>query len=169
MTGYPEVVPKVRFADELTGRFSERRFGMLLSQPEPKRQDRALFLFSRGLRFPRALGTRQELRHVLVLGCMVRPPFSGRVPAVVANRHIDTVVDQELCRFIVPADGAFVQDASWLMRAPVGIDVGSALQRKDAISKCRFMHAQASATSSMFCALAGVQCRFRKTEESLAG
>jgi hypothetical protein len=44
--------------------------------------------------------------------------------------HIDTVVDQELCCFIVPADGAFVNDASRLVRAPVGIDVGSALQQE---------------------------------------
>jgi hypothetical protein len=40
------------------------------------------------------------------------------------------VVDDELCCFIVPFDGAFVQDAS-LMLAPCS-------RRKDAISKCRF-------------------------------
>src|SRR6204780_3089982 len=85
---------------------------------------------SNGLCFPCVLGTRQELRHVLVLGSVVRPPFSGRVPAIVASRHIDTMVDQELCCFIVPPDGAFVKDASRLMRAPVVIDVGSTLQQE---------------------------------------
>src|ERR1700677_2368403 len=85
---------------------------------------------SNGLCFPCVSGTRQELRHVLVLGSVVRPPFSGRVPAIVASRHIDTVVNQELCCFIVPSDGAFVKDASRLVRAPVGIDVGSTLQQE---------------------------------------
>src|SRR5580700_9352268 len=69
-------------------------------------------LFQNGLCFPCVLGTRQELRHVLVLGSVVRPPFSGRVPAIVASRHIDTMVNQELCCFILPSDGAFVKDAS---------------------------------------------------------
>ena len=85
---------------------------------------------SNGLCLPCVLGTRQELRHVLVLGSVGRPPFSGRVPAIVASRHIDTVVNQELCCFILPSDGAFVKDASRLVRASVGIDVGSTLQQE---------------------------------------
>jgi hypothetical protein len=40
------------------------------------------------------------------------------------------VVNEKLRCFIVPADGALVQDASWLMRAPVGIEVGSTLQQE---------------------------------------
>ena len=92
-----------------------------------ERADRAL---SKGLYFAGALGARQELRHVLVLGSVVRPPFRSGVPAIISNRHIDAVVNEKLRCFIVPADGAFVQDASWLMRAPVGIDVGSALQQE---------------------------------------
>jgi hypothetical protein len=84
--------------------------------------------FSTGLRFPCALGACQELRHVLILSGVVSPPFRSRIPAMIANGHIDAMVDQELRRFIVPADGALMQNAGRLVRAPVGIYVGSPLQ-----------------------------------------
>ena len=74
------------------------------------------------------LGACQELRHILILSGVVSPPLRSRIPAMIANGHIDTVVDQELCRFIVPADGALMQNAGRLVRAPVRIYVGSAFQ-----------------------------------------
>src|SRR5258708_16920602 len=92
---------------------------------------------SKGLRFSCALGARQELRHFLIvnrrLAQRVRvdsPPFRSPIPATVANRQIDAMVDEELCRFIVPSDGTLVQNAGWLVRAPVGIDVGSPLHHE---------------------------------------
>src|SRR6266851_3545674 len=77
---------------------------------------------------PCALSTCQELRHVLILSGVVSPPFRGRIPAMIAYGHIDAVVDQELCRFIVHADGALMQNAGRLVRAPVRIYVGSVFQ-----------------------------------------
>ena len=117
----------VYYRPELTGRFPERRLGLLSSRLGLERAERVL---SKGLCFAGALGARQELRHGPVLGSVVRPPFRSGVPAIISNRHIDAVVNEKLCCFIVLTDGAFVQDASWLMRAPVGIDVGSALQQE---------------------------------------
>jgi hypothetical protein len=38
---------------------------------------------SKWLYFPSALGARQELRHLLVFGSVVRPPFRGGVPAII--------------------------------------------------------------------------------------
>jgi hypothetical protein len=85
---------------------------------------------SKRLGFPCALGTRQELRHVLVLGGVVRPPFRSRIPAIIANRHIDAAVNEELRCFVVRVDGALMQDACRFVRAPVRIDVGSMFQKK---------------------------------------
>src|SRR5580700_1051089 len=96
--------------------------------PHNRNSSARIVPLSQGLRFPCALGACQELRHVLILSGVVSPPFRSRIPAMVANSHIDIVVDQELCRFVVPADGALVQNAGWLVRAPVRINVGSSLQ-----------------------------------------
>ena len=94
----------------------------------------ATLLTNPRLRFLPTLGTRQKLRHVLIvnrrLAQRVRvdgPPYRSPIPAIVANRHIDAMIDEELCRFIVPSDGTFMQNAGGLVRAPVSIDVGSAL------------------------------------------
>src|ERR1035438_6604660 len=92
---------------ELTGRFPERRLGLHSSQLGLERADRGL---SKGLYFAGALGARQELRHVLVLGGVVRPSFRSGVPAIISNRHIDAVVNEKLRCIIGPADGAFVQE-----------------------------------------------------------
>lgn len=92
---------------------------------------------SKRLGSPCTLGPRQELRHVLIVnrrlaqrGRVDSPPFRSPIPAIVANRHIDAMIDEELCRFIVPSDGTLMQNAGRLVRAPVGIDVGSALQQE---------------------------------------
>ena len=87
-------------------------------------------LFLARLRLACAFGASQELRHVLILGGVVRPPFRGTIPAIIANRHIDAAVNEELRCFVVRVDGALMQDARRLVRAPVRIDVGSVLQQK---------------------------------------
>ena len=112
---------------EARRKFLEPAFGLL---PQSRDSNAMINSGSKGLRFSCAPGTSQEVRHVRVLGSVARPPLRGRVPAIVASRHIDTVVNQELRRFILPSDGAFVKDASRLVCAPVRIDVGSVLQQK---------------------------------------
>src|ERR1700693_841042 len=114
-----------------TGCASVERCPRSKSPPLSSRNSKALTVsFSRGLCFPCALGTREELRHVLVLGSVIRPPFGGRVPAIVAYGHINAVVNQELCCFIIPPHRAFFQDARRLVRAPGGINIGPALQQE---------------------------------------
>ncbi len=155
-------LPTIR--PELTGRFLERRLG-----PSPLELERAERALPNGLCFPGALGARQELRHVLVFGGVVRPPFSRGVPAIISNRHVDAVVNEKLRCLIVPAGGAFVQHASRLMRTPVGIDVGSALQQERRNLKMPVHARPGQRYVQYLLRVGGVQCRFRKTEESLAG
>ena len=97
----------------------------------------ATLLTNPRLRFLPTLGTRQKLRHVLIvnrrLSQRVRvdgPPYRSPIPAIVANRHIDAMIDKELCRVIVPSDGTLMQNAGRFMRAPVGIDVGPAFHQE---------------------------------------
>jgi hypothetical protein len=85
---------------------------------------------SKGLRFSCALGRRQEVRHVCGAGSVARPPLRGGVPAIIVNRHIDAAVNEKLRCFVVRVDGALMQDACRLVRAPIRIDVGSVLQQK---------------------------------------
>src|SRR5207302_7471820 len=59
-----------------------------------------------------------------------RRPFPSPIPAIVAHRHIDAMLAQELRRFIVPPDGALMQNAGRLVRAPVRVDICSALQQE---------------------------------------
>src|SRR6202046_2157372 len=95
----------VYYRPELTGRFPERRLGLLSSRLGLERAERVL---SKGLCFAGALGARQELRHGPVLGSVVRPPFRSGVPAIISNRHIVCRLLLEKNCFMVLPYGAFV-------------------------------------------------------------
>jgi hypothetical protein len=89
------------------------------------------------LGFACPLGARQEIRHILIVNRRLAqrvhvdsPPFRSPIPAIVADRHIDAMIDEELCRLIVPSDGSLMQNAGRLVGAPVRIDVGSVFQKK---------------------------------------
>ena len=112
---------------EARRKFLERAFGLL---PQSRNSNAMINSGSKGLRFSCAPGTRQEVRHVRVVGSVARPPLRGRVPAIIVNRHIDAAVNEKLRCFVVRVNGALMQNACRLVRAPVRIDVGSVLQQK---------------------------------------
>jgi len=66
----------------------------------------------------------------VVVGTVARPSLRGRVPAIIVNHHIDAAVNEKLRCFVVRVDGALMQDACRLVRAPVRIDVRSVRQQK---------------------------------------
>jgi len=108
-------------------KFLEHAFGLV---PQRRNSNAMIVSGSKGLRFSCALGAREEIRHVRVVGSMARPTLRGRFPTIIVNRHIDAAVNEKLRCFVVRVDGALMQDACRLVRAPVRIDAGSVLQQK---------------------------------------
>jgi hypothetical protein len=92
---------------EAPRKFVERALGLL---PQSRNSNAMIVSGSKGLRSSGALGTRQEVRHVPVVGSVARPPLRGRVPAIIVNRHIDAAVNEKLRCFVVSVDGALMQD-----------------------------------------------------------
>src|SRR4029453_6679627 len=82
-----------------------------------------------GCLLPSLLRVAQPLRHLLV--AKVRyPAFSGTAPTKIADRHVDSAVDEELHAFVVLAPHELVQDAGGLMGAPFRVDVSAVVQKK---------------------------------------
>src|SRR5688572_26949413 len=73
---------------------------------------------------------RQQIRHPLVVRRVARPPFCGGVVPMVLHRQVDTVIDEESRSVLVPIDGGLVENARRLVRTPVRIDVGAALEKE---------------------------------------
>src|SRR5262245_22037963 len=105
--------------------------------PSPIELDQSSRNVSIGRLFPRALGVIQKLSHFRISNrrlaqrvSMDRPPRRSPIPSIVASRQIDAVVDQELRRFIFPANRNLMQDTGWFMRAPRRIHIGAVLQEE---------------------------------------
>src|SRR5215471_15077664 len=72
----------------------------------------------------------QPLRHLLVLGSDSCPTLGGSIPPKIADRHVDTAIDEELHGFVILVPHQFVQNAGGLMRAPGCVDIGSVREKK---------------------------------------
>ena len=61
---------------------------------------------------------------------MICPTLGGSAPAIIANRHVDAAVDEELHGFVILVPLQLMQDACGLMGAPVRVDIGPVREKK---------------------------------------
>jgi hypothetical protein len=89
------------------------------------------FLLSARSQFPTLLCLAQPLRHLLVVRSVISPSLGGSTPPIIADRHVDASVDEELHGFVVFVKAyQLMQDAGRLMGAPVRVDIGPMLEKK---------------------------------------
>ena len=77
------------------------------------------------------LRVAHKLRQLLVLRSDRCPSLGGSVPAIIADRHVDAAVDEELHGFVIFVEiHQLMQDAGGLMGTPVRVDIGSMTEKK---------------------------------------
>src|SRR5260370_8084924 len=85
---------------------------------------------SAGFLLPRLLAILQELPELLVFRGDTCPTLGGGAPPIIPDRHVDAAIDEELHGLVVFVPHQFMQDAGWLMGAPVRIDIGAVCEKK---------------------------------------
>jgi thioesterase domain-containing protein len=107
---------------EAPRKFVERALGLLT---QGRNSNTRIASGSKGLRFSGALGTRQEVRHVHVVGSVARPPLRGRVPAKIVNRHIDAAVNEKTALLLLSSLATLLAGGSVISTS--GFDSGKFL------------------------------------------
>jgi len=79
---------------------------------------------------PPLLRLGQPLRHLFVLRGVICPTLGGSAPAMMADRHVDAEVDEELHGFVILVPHQLMEDAGGLMGGPVRVDIGPAPEKK---------------------------------------
>src|SRR5579862_10032235 len=83
-----------------------------------------------GVSVPPLLRLAQPLRHLLVLRGVISPALGGSAPAIIADRHVDAAVDEELHGCVVFKMHQLMQDAGRFMGAPVRVDISPVTEKK---------------------------------------
>src|SRR5947209_7157378 len=75
-------------------------------------------------------GRGQQVSHPLIIRPVPRPSLGGGPVPVVFHRQIGAVIDEESHGLLIPLNRGLVKNARRLVRPPVGVDVGAALEEK---------------------------------------